>query len=152
MSYELSLNLATALGVGLLIGTERSWSGRGNTDGMEELAGIRTFGLCGLLGGLAALSAGHFGALAWIAVFVVLALLTIAGYLIESRSNADYGMTTEVALLLTFLLGSLAVVESRLLAASLAVVVALLRGNLRMTASAQNTPTPPMKQQRCRAV
>ncbi|QUE74498.1 MgtC/SapB family protein [Stutzerimonas stutzeri] len=126
MSYELSLNLATALGVGLLIGTERSWSGRGNTDGMEELAGIRTFGLCGLLGGLAALSAGHFGALAWIAVFVVLALLTIAGYLIESRSNADYGMTTEVALLLTFLLGSLAVVESRLLAASLAVVVALL--------------------------
>ena len=127
MSYELSLNLATALGVGLLIGTERSWSGRGNNDdGMEELAGIRTFGLCGLLGGLAALSAGHFGALAWIAVFVVLALLTIAGYLIESRSNADYGMTTEVALLLTFLLGSLAVVESRLLAASLAVVVALL--------------------------
>ena len=59
-------------------------------------------------------------------MFVVLALLTIAGYLIESRSNADYGMTTEVALLLTFLLGSLAVVESRLLAASLAVVVALL--------------------------
>lgn len=126
MTLDLLLNLATALGVGLLIGTERSWSGRGNNADMEELAGIRTFGLSGLLGGLAALSASHFGAIAWIAVFVVLALLTIVGYLVQSRSNADYGITTEVALLLTFLLGSLAVAESRLLAASLAVVVALL--------------------------
>ncbi len=126
MALELLLNLATALGAGLLIGTERSWSGRGNDADMVELAGIRTFGLSGLFGGLAALSASHFGAIVWVAVFAALALLTITGYLVGSRSNADYGMTTEVALLLTFLLGSLAVVESRLLAASLAVVVALL--------------------------
>lgn len=124
MTLELLLNLATALGVGLLIGTERSWSGRENS--FEELAGMRTFGLSGLFGGLAALSAGHFGAAAWIAMFIVLALLVIAGYVIESRYSADHGMTTEVALLLTFLLGSLAVAESRILAASIAVVVALL--------------------------
>ena len=125
MTLELLLNLATALGVGLLIGTERSWSG-GDQSG-QEMAGIRTFGLAGLFGGLAALSASHFGVSAWIAMFVVLALLTIAGYVIEaSRTDADRGMTTEVALLLTFLLGSLAVAESRILAASVAVVVALL--------------------------
>ncbi len=125
MTLELLLNLATALGVGLLIGTERSWSG-GDRDG-QEMAGIRTFGLAGLFGGLAALSASHFGTPAWIAMFVVLALLTIAGYVIESRTtNGDRGMTTEMALLLTFLLGSLAVAESRLLAAAVAVVVALL--------------------------
>lgn len=124
MTLELLLNLATALSVGLLIGTERSWSGRDNTG--QELAGIRTFGLAGLFGGLATLSAIHFGAAAWIAMFVALALLTIAGYVIESRTYADHGMTTEVALLITFLLGSLAVAEMRLLAASVAVVVALL--------------------------
>lgn len=125
MTLELLLNLATALGVGLLIGTERSWSG-GDQSG-QEMAGIRTFGLAGLFGGLAALSASHFGVSAWIAMFVVLALLTIAGYVIEaSRTDADRGMTTEVALLLTFLLGSLAMAESRILAASVAVVVALL--------------------------
>src|SRR5690606_6517516 len=50
----------------------------------------------------------------------------LTGYLVESRANADHGLTTEVAMLLTFLLGSLAVAESRLLAAALAVVVALL--------------------------
>jgi len=53
-------------------------------------------------------------------------VLTITGYVIESRANPDHGMTTEVALLLTFVLGTLAVAESRLLAASIAVVTALL--------------------------
>jgi len=107
MTLELLLNLATALGVGLLIGTERSWSERHRD--AQELAGMRTFGLSGLFGGLAVLGADHFGAMAWIAMFVVLALLVITGYLVESRANTDHGLTTEVAMLLTFLLGSLAV-------------------------------------------
>ena len=60
MTLELLLNLATALGVGLLIGTERSWSERHRD--AQELAGMRTFGLSGLFGGLAVLGADHFGA------------------------------------------------------------------------------------------
>ncbi|MGK9065050.1 MgtC/SapB family protein [Stutzerimonas chloritidismutans] len=124
MTLDTLLDLATALGVGLLIGTERSWSSRESRD--EELAGLRTFGLAGLFGGLAVLAAGAFGEWAWIALFLALALLVVAGYLVESRYSADHGMTTEVALLLTFLLGSLAMTESRLLAAAVAIVVALL--------------------------
>lgn len=124
MTFETLLNLATALGAGLLIGTERSWSNRGSKE--EELAGIRTFGLCGLYGGLAALTVAPLGVAAWISMFLMLALLVIAGYLVESKYSSDHGMTTEIALLLTFLLGSLAMLESRLLAASIAVVVALL--------------------------
>ncbi|MCQ4324224.1 hypothetical protein CXK94_15315 [Stutzerimonas stutzeri] len=125
MTLEFLLNLATALGVGLLIGTERSWSGRDSV-GQELVAGIRTFGLVGLFGGLATLSVAHLGALAWATMFAMLALLVTAGYVIDARSSGDHGMTTEVALLLTFLLGSLAVAESRQLAAACAIVVALL--------------------------
>ena len=125
MTLEFFLNLATALGVGLLIGTERSWSGR-ESPGQELVAGIRTFGLAGLFGGLAAVSVTHLGAFAWVAMFIVLGLLVIAGYLIDARRSGDHGMTTEVALLLTFLLGSLAIAESRQLAAACAIVVALL--------------------------
>lgn len=125
MTIELFLNLATALAVGLLIGTERSWSGR-ESPGQELVAGIRTFGLAGLFGGLAAVSVTHLGAFAWVAMFIVLGLLVIAGYLIDARRSGDHGMTTEVALLLTFLLGSLAIAESRQLAAACAIVVALL--------------------------
>lgn len=125
MTIELFLNLATALAVGLLIGTERSWSGR-ESPGQELVAGIRTFGLAGLFGGLAAISISHLGAIAWVAMFCMLALLVIAGYVIDARRSGDHGMTTEVALLLTFVLGSLAVAESRQLAAACAIVVALL--------------------------
>ncbi len=125
MTLELFLNLATALAVGLLIGTERTWSGRNNA-GQELVAGIRTFGLAGLFGGLAAVSINHLGTLAWVAMFGMLALLVIAGYVIDAHRSGDYGMTTEVALLLTFVLGSLAVAESRALAAACAIVVALL--------------------------
>ncbi|WAE60639.1 MgtC/SapB family protein [Stutzerimonas sp. R40042] len=125
MTIELFLNLAMALAVGLLIGTERSWSGR-ESPGQELVAGIRTFGLAGLFGGLAAISTSHLGAIAWVAMFSMLALLVIAGYVIDARRSGDHGMTTEVALLLTFVLGSLAVAESRQLAAACAIVVALL--------------------------
>jgi uncharacterized membrane protein (DUF4010 family) len=125
MSLELSLNLATSLGIGLLIGAERAWTAREQAD-TELVAGIRTFGLTGLFGGLAALSLAHFGVAAWIAMFALLALLVIAGYLVEIRRSGDHGMTSEIALLLTFLLGSLALAESRLLAAACAIVVTLL--------------------------
>ena len=122
---ELLLDLATALAVGLLIGTERGWSAR-DTEESQLAAGIRTFGLVGLLGGLAALLASHLGLGAWIAMLLLVGLLALAGYIGDQRRNGDLGMTSEIALLLTFLLGSLALVETRALAAGCAVVIALL--------------------------
>ena len=118
---ELLLDLGTALAVGLLIGTERGWSAR-DTEESQLAAGIRTFGLVGLLGGLAALLASHLGIGAWIAMLVLVGLHALAGYIGDQRRNGDLGMTSEIALLLTFLLGSLALVETRALAAGCAVV------------------------------
>ena len=53
---ELFLRFALALGIGLLIGLERGWRTREDPAGTRT-AGIRTFALTGLLGGV-------FGALA----------------------------------------------------------------------------------------
>ena len=113
--------LALALGVGLLIGVERER--RKGTGPGRDPAGIRTFALTGLLGGIAA----QVGGVAVVAVglgFVGLAAL--AGYLRDEGS--DPGLTTEVALVLTFLLGALAQSEAAL-AAGLAVAVALILAN-----------------------
>ena len=44
--------LGTALGLGLLVGLQREWV-------RDEVAGIRTFGLTGLFGGIAGLLAGR---------------------------------------------------------------------------------------------
>lgn len=123
--HEILLDLASALAIGLLIGAERGWSAR-DTDDDQLAAGVRTFGLVGLLGGLAALLASHLGVLVWLGLLLALAILSTAAYVVGLRHSSDHGQTSEIALLLTFLLGSLALADSRLLAAGCAVVVALL--------------------------
>lgn len=122
---ELALNLATALAAGLLIGAERGWRAR-EADDTHLVAGIRTFGLVGLLGGLAALLGSHFGVAAWIAIALLVGLHALAGYVGEVRRSGDLGLTSEIALLVTFLLGSLAIAHERSLSAGGAVAVALL--------------------------
>ena len=54
---DLFQRLGLALAVGLLIGLERGWSGRAEAEG-GRVAGIRTFGLIGFAGGIAALLFG----------------------------------------------------------------------------------------------
>lgn len=111
------LGLGVALGVGLLIGVERERAK--GTGRRRAAAGVRTFALLGLVGGLAHL-VGDIG----VAVggsFVILAML--ASYW---RSQAtDPGLTTEVAMLVTFFLGVLAM-QVMPVAAGLGVVVALV--------------------------
>ena len=125
MDAQLLLDLSTALGIGLLIGAERGWRAREDSDDRLS-AGVRTFGLIGLLGGVAALLASTLGTAVWIAILLALAALVTASYVIDALHNDDPGMTTEIALLLTFGLGSLAVSGERLLASGLAVVITLL--------------------------
>jgi uncharacterized membrane protein (DUF4010 family) len=119
------LNFASALAVGLLIGTERGWQERNTEDG-HLAAGIRTFALSGLLGGFAMLLGEHFGVIAWAVVFAGFAALVLASYFGDLMQLGDRGLTSEVAMLITFILGSLAVAGHPPLAAAGAVAVALL--------------------------
>lgn len=116
LGHELT-GLLAALGLGLLIGIERERSkGEGSTRGS---AGVRTFCLLALAGAVAALLGGVGIAVA--GGFVVLTAL--ASYR-QTRAN-DPGLTSEVSMLLVFLLGVLAMQEAAL-AAGVGVVVAIL--------------------------
>ncbi|MFM8753375.1 MAG: MgtC/SapB family protein [Phenylobacterium sp.] len=90
--------LLLALGIGLLVGVERERSkGDGPTRGA---AGLRTFALTGLVGGVA----GLFGQPLLTAVAgLFVAAAAVASYR-RSRPD-DPGLTTEVAMFATFLLG-----------------------------------------------
>ncbi len=124
-SFALLLDLIVPLAIGLLIGTERGWSHRHQSDD-KLIAGIRTFGLAGLLGGVAAMMASIFQFLTWVMIFGGFVLLVVAAYIGDLKDNPDRGLTTEIALLLTFLLGSLSVLGHMGMASGLAVVIALL--------------------------
>ncbi|MCB5189484.1 MgtC/SapB family protein [Methylobacillus arboreus] len=125
VSVEVMLNLLIALGAGLLIGAERGWQERDEKESYQS-AGIRTFALTGLLGGLSALLSQHLGIAVWVTVLVALMLVVSIAYVGDLRRTGDQGITSELALLITFLLGSLALSGYAMLASAGAVVVALL--------------------------
>lgn len=119
--------LGVALAIGLLIGVERGWKARKAEEG-ERVAGVRTYGLLGLLGGCVALVAEHVGALAIGLVFLAVAGVLATAYVIDVRREQDVGITSLVAGLLAFVLGALAVIGEMVAAAAFAVITTLLLG------------------------
>jgi len=119
--------LAVALALGLLIGLERGWELRELPEG-QRIAGLRTFGLISLLGGLTVLLAARPQGLYLAAVVVVLGALVALGYWRESVSGEYISLTTTIAALIAFGLGALAGTGQLTVAASTAVVVTLLLG------------------------
>lgn len=122
---HLVVRLAIALGIGLLIGVERE---RRKGEGPSRApAGIRTFSLASLFGGISLIVGGEV-MLAVAAAAV--ATLSVVSYRVKNEE--DPGITTAVALLTTLLLGALAVRQPSLAAAVAVVVVALLAARTRL--------------------
>jgi uncharacterized membrane protein (DUF4010 family) len=121
------IRLAVALFAGLLVGTERGWQRRGEAEG-QRAAGVRTFGLIGLAGGLWALLGQELGAAVLGLAVVALGGVLIVVYWLQVRERHDFGLTTEVAAFVTFALGALAIEGHLAVAAAGAVVTALLLG------------------------
>ncbi len=112
------LNLSVALGIGLLIGAERE---RRKGEGPSRSpAGIRTFTVASLAGATSFIAGGEV-LLAVATAGVV--ILTAVAY--RRVHEDDPGLTTEIALILTTLLGGLSM-QQPAVAAGLAVTVAVL--------------------------
>jgi uncharacterized membrane protein (DUF4010 family) len=124
--FESYARVGLALGIGLMVGIERGWRSRERPAG-SRAAGIRTFTLIGLLGGIAALMGGESAIVAGLAG---VAALMVTAYVTGLAQTQDRSITGEVAALLTYGLGVLAVRGDMVLAAAAAVaLVAVL--NLR---------------------
>jgi uncharacterized membrane protein (DUF4010 family) len=127
MNEPLLYRLAIALGIGLIVGLERGWKTRDQHAG-QRLAGVRTFSLAALLGGALAAAATPDRYVVLAAGALTVGALVIAGYLISVRETRDFGMTTELALLTTFVLGAVSVLGAPFEAVAAAVVMSLLLG------------------------
>lgn len=111
-----ALRFAAALGLGVLLGLERE---RSKTE--TTFAGVRTFGLLALAGGIAAFLDGALDrpGLA-LAVFAAVAALVVVSYAVTAQ-RGEFGVTTEISALLAFLIGFLCVRGHVATAAGLAV-------------------------------
>lgn len=123
-------NLLIALLLGAIIGTQRGWVMRHGVEG-SRVAGIRTFSLVGLLGGLVAVLSQLYTPL--LLGFALIALVCLAGvaFVVRQRISEDLSITGVVSLLITFVIGSLAASGQAVLAASAAVITALVLDNKR---------------------
>lgn len=112
VSADAFTGLATALGLGLLIGAVRERAG-------AVTAGLRTHAVAALAGAVALWLSP------WVLVVTLLAVAAFAALGYRRSADDDPGLTGEVALLLTPLLGALAMREPAW-AAGLGVVAAIL--------------------------
>jgi uncharacterized membrane protein (DUF4010 family) len=99
------LKLAVAAATGLVIGLERGWSHRTEAEG-QRVAGLRTFTLAALAGGLCGILPE--GALLLAVLLGAFAVIVAVAYYTQSTRSGDIGITTELALLATPVLGLLA--------------------------------------------
>jgi uncharacterized membrane protein (DUF4010 family) len=111
------LNLAVALGIGLLIGAERE---RSKGDGGDStIAGVRTFTIASLLGAVS-ISVDF-----WLLVVSIISVAIFVATAYLTRKDEDPGLTTEISLVFTVILGGLAM-SSASMAAGLAVAAAII--------------------------
>ena len=118
-----ALRIGAALAAGLLIGIERGWHLRGREDG-SRVAGIRTFSLLGLTGGLAGLLGAKGQPLIAGAIAVAACSVLVLGYANSLKERHD--ATTAIAALVTLTLSLLAGFGSYGLAIAVAAVVVLI--------------------------
>lgn len=115
---ETMLKLGVALAIGLLVGVERGWRERDEPSG-SRTAGLRTYGIFGLLGGVfAAVSLALGSSIVLGAAFLGFAALFGLFEYRESRHDENFSVTGLMAGLGVFGLGALAVVGDYRVAAA----------------------------------
>jgi uncharacterized membrane protein (DUF4010 family) len=125
MDSEALSRLTVSLAIGLLVGLERGWQTRDAEDN-RRAAGFRTFALSGLLGGVTGLIALQTTAsvIGWVFLGYIAAFT--AFHWLEARNEGHASVTSVVAGMLTFLLGTMAVVGDLQLAIACAVGMTVL--------------------------
>jgi uncharacterized membrane protein (DUF4010 family) len=123
---ELFQRLFLALAIGFLVGVERGWKQR-LAEEETRVAGLRTYTLIGLLGGVAGLLGRFLDPIAFSAVMLVFGLAWTAYKLWETWRDGDISITGVVAGFFVFALGAYASVGDMQVAAAAGVAaVAIL--------------------------
>lgn len=121
------LALMVALAVGLLVGVERGWRRRDAEEG-RRVAGVRTYALLGLLGGVIGILWRDAGVAVFGFGLLAVTIVLVVAYALSYAEERDSGITSAVAALLTFVFGAVAGLGHADLAGAGAVAMVILLG------------------------
>jgi len=122
---SVALDFATAILLGALIGIERE-KRKQDEESTGHIAGLRTFTLIALLGAATAWLSKSLQA-EWIlpVVLLILGVLVVAGYTVTAKRRS-FGLTSEIAAVVVFLLAAMVMYDQQVVAVALAVVTAAI--------------------------
>jgi uncharacterized membrane protein (DUF4010 family) len=132
MISELFTNLLLALVFGATVGLERESSNPND----PHVGGIRTFSLIALMGALAGIFYQHQYESMALIIIIGFFLLLISYYVAEAMHTKDFGITSELSAIATFLLGlmvMLSIIPLQIIVAIFVVVVFVLSLKSRTT-------------------
>ncbi|MGM0769012.1 MAG: MgtC/SapB family protein [Pseudomonadota bacterium] len=124
-AHETVLRLALALLLGAVIGLERGWGAREQKAG-ERIAGIRTFSLIGLLGGVSAVLSTEITQWAFPMLLISVVAMALVAYSQRLSHIRNFSITGTVGMVLTFCYGAIAVAVDPVIAVTAAVVTAVI--------------------------
>ncbi len=107
MNSSLFINLLLSLIIGATIGLERESSKQGDAG----IGGIRTFALIALTGSLAGIFFIKEYTVIALLISGVFMLLVVSYYIVGTSSSKDFGMTSEMSAIITFIIGLLLILE-----------------------------------------
>ena len=123
-SADLFLRFGIALAIGFMIWLQREYAFREKQ--LDLLAGERTFALIALVGALAAMIADVFeSSFAFLGVLLLVGIFSAIAYFIDAW-RGHVGLTTEIAILITVLIGALCYWNYLALAAALGIITTVL--------------------------
>jgi uncharacterized membrane protein (DUF4010 family) len=122
MVSEIFYHLFLALIFGATIGLERESSKQGD----PHVGGIRTFSLIGLTGALTGIFFIHDYASLALVITIGFIVLLISYYVSEALNTKDFGITSELAAISTFLIGLLVMINIIPLQITVAIFVILI--------------------------
>lgn len=126
MDFLLAMErLTVALAVGFLVGVERGWKQREEAEG-SRVAGLRTYTLIGLLGGISGLLGTAYGSAAFVGMLAAFALPWTVFKAADIWREDDVSVTGLVAGLAVFALGALASAGHTSEAAAAAIAIAAI--------------------------
>ena len=102
--YQLMIRIGLILLLGFLVGIERGWSLRKEKESKRP-AGIRTFTLIALAGGLWGILSEHVGEILMGFALLGFVLIILFGYYLQAKDTGAFGITTEMAAFVTFAVG-----------------------------------------------
>lgn len=123
--YQLLIRMGLILLLGFLVGIERGWSLQKKKAG-QRTAGIRTFPLIALSGGLWGILSEHLGDVILGFALLGFVVIVMIGYYQQAKLTGSTGLTTEMAAFVTFAVGIAVIKGFIILSVTVTIIMVLI--------------------------